>query len=241
MAHPALKEWKKTRRSGTLLVASSFYEAIAREITDGEKPEDAAEGDLYFTTPSGIDIGGEVKGGGNNNSFRIKWDQLLRHKIRAQEFPYNGHFLYFFFSYANRQTRRSKGQATHRNLIRESVESGNGNEFLASHTRNLWIVPLPLIEWLRGDDQLTLSFPAQQEEASGRAFHLGRRPLCELARQDRNLLPTPWNVREGHASIPLSLLDGQQNLEALSVSFPVTYFRDHLMPEIDFRHVQWQI
>jgi hypothetical protein len=239
--HPATQEWKRTCESGTPRVISTFYEAIAREMTDGQTPEDREEGDLYFNAINGADIAAEVKGGGSQNPLRIKWKQLEEHKKRSLVFPYEGHFIYFLFSYSPRSSKGPRGSNIRKNLIRDAVESGNGEGLLAERTRNLWIVPLPLIEWLRGDNQLTLSFMTRRGE-DGRTFDVNRGMLRDLADQNRNLLPTPWNVREGMLDLLVSLPSKSPEDEPVvyPVSFPVTYFRDHQMPEIDFRHVQWQ-
>ncbi len=238
--HPAEQQYKTTRNSGALQVVGSFYEAIARQMTRGKTPNDPKEGDLFFRGKDGASFGGDAKGGGYTHPFRLRWGQLLRYKELSQGFPYDG-FLYFLFSYSCRSSTGPRGQQVRQDLIRNAVLRGKGEQFLAGMTRRVWIVPLQLIELLRGDKELSLSLPFNEED--GRELRptvdIGRKTLRELALTPPDSLPLSLQVLRGKAELVLKVPNKKGRILELPTSFSVVYFRHESLPEIKLRHVQW--
>ncbi len=223
----ATEEWRATQESGTPNVVSSFYESLTRKMTGGVVA-DYEDGDITVWVGDTA-VGVEVKGGSPNNAFRMRERQLEKHKVRKEEFPYDGHFFYFFFNYTTYESKRVAKDGRRRCMLRRAVERGHGPEFLINQTQHLWIVPIQLIEGI------LLFSPTLKANLVGGdvGVRIKRQVLKDFARRLRTKPHNAWNVRDGHAD----LLPPRRRTRR--ITFGITMFSYPGMPELPLQGVTW--
>ncbi|MCR4274788.1 MAG: hypothetical protein NUW02_01935 [Candidatus Campbellbacteria bacterium] len=223
----ARAQWQATRESNTPHVVSLFYEQLTQKLTGAEHAPSYDEGDLILWLPKGATFGLEVKGGSSNHAFRIEDEQLARHHVLADRYPYDG-FLYFLFGYTSYEPRKVENGDRRRCMVRNAILRGFGRRFLIERTRHLWIVPVQLIETLHQMVGIGASaFP------TGSGVRIQRRMLQTFAHETQEA-QNSWSVRNGTVDIL------PPRGRTRRISFGVTMFCYNGMPDIPVRGAVWK-